>query len=315
MPEAKPDYEMQTHAGELREFVFPLGTRFVRFYALPDGADAWFLVDAGLPGHYNAVLDAGDLPGKITAILITHADADHLGSVAEVLQRFPECELLCHALDQAWCEDHDRLVAERYGCAQKPYGYGYPEAVQVALRDACGDDFKITKTLLPGETLNINGVDWLVLHLPGHSLGHIAIWNADEAVLVGGDAILGYGPPDASGAVSMPPTHQFIRHYLSTIEFLSQLEVSQAFFAHWKPMNATGFQRLVAESAEVVSRDLKWLMGQPTNADSFEALLDGINAAHSCWDSAENGHYQYALLGYLEYLAEHGIQFSLKTIR
>lgn len=313
MPELENSFQVDEQVG-VRCFTFPMGVRSVRFFALPDGDDAWTLVDCGLPGHVTEVLDAGDLKGRISRVIITHADADHLGSVAEILQRFPECKVLCHPLDRAWCEDHDLMVSERYGCAAVPYGYAYPEEVQAALRGASGHDFSVTNLVDAGDILRIGDKTWQVLHLPGHSPGHIGLYSSTDGVLLGGDAVLGDGPPDASGAPSMPPTHQFIRDYLSTLCLLEALPIQHALFAHWPAMNAEALREFIQRSRRVVARHLAWLVNRLNAPASFEELLEELNARESCWAESENAHFQYALVGYLDYLREHGIQCDLKSI-
>ncbi len=307
MSKRQPNYRLEEHAGGLREFVFGMGIRTVRVFALPNGDKGWVLIDGGLCGHLNEILEGDDLPGHVDGIVITHADADHIGGVAEAKESFRDCEVICHELDRAWCENHDQLVAERYGCARAEYGFAYPEEVREAMRTACGDDFRVTRTVAAGSSLAIGGKSWRVLHLPGHSPGHIGLWQEKERVLIGGDAVLGYGPPDVKGAASMPPTHQFIREYLSTLQFLAQLPVEQAYFAHWEPLNADGLRQLIRESHAVVARDLAWLLEGPAGSMSFEQLLDGMNDTFACWDESERAHYQYALVGYLDYLREHGV--------
>ncbi|WP_309384361.1 MBL fold metallo-hydrolase [Cerasicoccus frondis] len=313
MPELGSAYLVEDTLG-LRCFTFPMGVRTVRFFAMKDGPEQWTLIDCGLPGHVTSVLDEGQLPGRITRVILTHADADHIGGVAELLARFPNCEVCCHPLDCVWCANHDLLVRERYGCARKQYGFGYLIEIQDAFRAACGDDFQISCLLNAGDTLAIGGVVWRVLHLPGHSLGHIGLYSSTDGVLLGGDAVLGDGPPDASGAPSMPPTHQFIRDYLSTLCLLEALPIQHALFAHWPAMNAEALREFIQTSRRVVARHLAWLVNRLNAPASFEELLEELNARESCWAESENAHFQYALVGYLDYLREHGIQCDLKSI-
>jgi glyoxylase-like metal-dependent hydrolase (beta-lactamase superfamily II) len=64
---------------------------FVNLYFLGT-ADAWVLIDAGLPGSADAIIEAasdrfgkGNLP---QAIILTHGHFDHVGSLAQLLDKW-----------------------------------------------------------------------------------------------------------------------------------------------------------------------------------------------------------------------------------
>lgn len=299
----------------LNAFEFPIGARTVRFYGIFDElSKTWTLIDCGLAGHPVEVLESGDLEGTVARIIVTHADADHIGGVAEVVERFPGCEVLCHEFDRAWCEDHDLLVAERYGCAQASYGFSYPEPTRIAFREACGDNFAVTRSLRAGDLLRLGKLNWRILHVPGHSPGHIALYSESKGWLVGGDCVLGGGPPSADGLPSMPPTHQFIGDYVSTLELIRSLELTTAYFAHWRPLNNVDLLDLIEKSRLVIAEDLEWLQKKRGDKASFESLLAGLNARGNTWDPSENAHYQYALVGYLDYLQQHGYEWKVYNL-
>ncbi len=295
----------------------PLGDRRLNVYALEhDGA--WALFDAGVPGMVSGRVARGDLTGDITLLVVSHADADHLGDTAALRDLFPHLRILCHARDCRWIENHDALVRERYDHARPRYGYGYPPEVLSVLRRLCGRDVRIDATLEDGATLRIGPREWRVLHVPGHSPGHLALWHEPDGVLLLGDAVLGFGPPGDGGRASMPPTHQFIDDYLRTIDRLAGLPVRLALSGHWPPLDGALFGRLLQESRACVERDLEALLDACSGTSMRFADLIGVLNDHSrSWSLSEDAGYSFALVGYLEYLTgqrrlreEPGMEYS-----
>ena len=285
------------------QIIEPLGCRSLRWHALIDGDD-FSLVDTGLPGSVCRWLDSGQAPtGKLRQVFFTHADADHIGDGHALQDRYPATEFLAHGADRTWIEDHDRLAQERYDHGRAVYGFSYHVEVLQSLRDACGPDFSITSEVREGDFTEAGGRQWEILHVPGHSPGHISLWNSANGILIAGDCVLGEGPPDEGGTPSMPPTHQFIDDYLATIQRLKTLPIQLALTAHWPMMNGAEFQQFLHTSESVVHRDLETVKSaQGLGITEFEPLLRLLNESHGSWGENEYAHYSYALSGYLEYL-------------
>ena len=49
--------------------------------------------------------------------------------------------------------------------------------------------FKVDRKLKGGETLDIGGLSWEVLHIPGHSAGSVALYDRVQKVLIPGDVV------------------------------------------------------------------------------------------------------------------------------
>lgn len=56
--------------------------------------NACYLIDVG---NSNAVLKVLEKDQKIKAIFLTHAHYDHIGGIEEIMNRFPDCIIYCHA--------------------------------------------------------------------------------------------------------------------------------------------------------------------------------------------------------------------------
>lgn len=151
----------------------------------PSGNDL-SLVDPGLVGKGGYKLDAmkraGMDPRNIRRVLMTHTHMDHIGCLAEILAAVPEAELWVHREEGVPLQTgDDRSV---YGMdmfkemCRMQYGIG-PDAFR----------FKVHRLLEGGETLEIGGLAWEVLHIPGHSLGSIGLYCKALGLLIPGDVV------------------------------------------------------------------------------------------------------------------------------
>lgn len=288
-----------------------MGPRRLACYVLDDG-EACTIFDAALPGTIVQWIDAGACAKPVTRLVISHADADHVGDAAGLRARFPQIDVQCHPLDRRWIEDHDLLVAERYGEACARFGFGCAGA-QGALRAMCGANVVVNTLVDDGDQLVIGARRWEVLHVPGHTLGHIALWDALGGVLLLGDAVLGLAIPDIGGRPSMPATHRYIADYLATIDRLMRMPVRLALSAHWPALDGAAFRELLEQSRACVERDLETIVSAYGTGESaaaggraFAELVHLLNERHRLWPASEDGHYAFAAMGYVEYLAERG---------
>lgn len=151
------------------------------------------LIDAGFPGQTDeivkAIAGAGFSADKLTHIIITHQDMDHIGCVTDLLKIAPSAKVMAH-IDEApyidgrktpiklaaMLENYDSLPEDRKAwCDKMKEGY---------------DNRKIpvSRTLSDGEVLPIcGGIE--VIHTPGHTPGHICLFLRESGVLVSGDAV------------------------------------------------------------------------------------------------------------------------------
>lgn len=136
------------------------------------------LVDTGFgPSRREAVKAAG----KVDVIINTHFHIDH----AYGNQFFPEAQIWAHALDAPALRSPEQFMAYTgfYGIREFPDFPGGPPA-QV-----------VDKELVDGEVLAFEDIELKVIHTPGHTPGHISLFEPKSGILFSGDIDLSpFGP-------------------------------------------------------------------------------------------------------------------------
>ena len=174
-----------------------------------DGADT--LVDCGIaaaatedgdPGPdgtaaLSAALHAcGSSVERIARLVVTHAHIDHFGLAGEVVRRSGG-ELWMHRrteLDIAKYADPADAV-DRRELMLADHGF-YGAELTEASRGLCDwlpvmPSIGRPSTLLDGgERFTAADRTWEVVHTPGHSPGHVCLWNAADRLLCSGDHLL-----------------------------------------------------------------------------------------------------------------------------
>ncbi len=217
-----------------------LGERFMCQYLLV-GEERMVLVDTGLAGTPEAVIvpyleGVGLSAQDVDEVIISHADVDHCGGNRALKEMNPRLRFSCGEADRAWVESNERMMAEIYGWSE-PYGFGLDEEAKAWIRTELGGDAPVDAGLRGGETLRL-GPDRRIelLHLPGHTPGHLGIWDQrnDAAIII--DAALEAGIYDREGNLLQPPRYFDAAAYRSTIRRLRSLRPGYLLSAHYPVM-------------------------------------------------------------------------------
>ena len=151
--------------------------------------DGVTVVDAGLPGHWKDLVDEltslGLSPADVKGVVLTHGDADHIG-FAERLRRDHGVPVFVHAAD-----------AERARTGAKPkVAAGSMRLVPTlgffayALRKRAVPTTYVSEVVEvhDGDVLELPGAP-VVIGLPGHSPGSIAVHVPSADAVFVGDAL------------------------------------------------------------------------------------------------------------------------------
>ena len=124
------------------------------------------LIDPG--GEVDRLMEAVEkLNVNITAIWLTHGHMDHTGGAAESKRRL-NCEIIGPHKDDQFLLDE-----------LKPGMYGINEA----------ESFTPDRYLSEGDTLELDGLKFNILHCPGHSPGSIVMHQPDMSFAIMGDVL------------------------------------------------------------------------------------------------------------------------------
>jgi glyoxylase-like metal-dependent hydrolase (beta-lactamase superfamily II) len=185
-------------------------------------------------------------------VLNSHADVDHYGGNAAIKNAAPQAIFLAHELDVPWIENTEKIMRERYGW-YAPHGLDYEPDVVVWLRDALGPDVPTDVHLRAGERIRLGPrLTVEVLHLPGHTPGHIGLWDPASRTAVVMDAVLGRGLLDLDKNVIHPPPYFEIEPYLNTARALQALAPQRLLTAHYDVMEGEEVDRFLADTIAFV---------------------------------------------------------------
>lgn len=215
-----------------------LGPRFMAQYLIV-GEDRSVLVDTGLSSTPDDALAPAlsSLTVEPDLVLISHADLDHCGGNRRIRELYPSALLACHELDRRWIESNTAMLAENYRW-HEIYGFQpLDEAEQQERLELLGGDAPVDVGLRGGETIRLgSGRRFDVLHLPGHTYGHIGLWESASRVAIIIDAALLDGIYDRAGNKLIPPRYYDAEAYRETIRLIRALEPELLLTAHYPVM-------------------------------------------------------------------------------
>lgn len=233
-----------------------LGPRFMCQYLL-DGSEHALLVDTGLARTPADVIVPylEQVGAEPDLVLTSHADVDHCGGNRAIADRFPGSLFLCHELDRRWIESNEALLHENYLWHE---AHGFDEPDEQARREIladCGGDTPIDVALQGGETILL-AHDWRieVLHLPGHTLGHLGLWDPRSRAAIMIDAVLSDGIYDRAGNKLIPPRYYDAEAQQETIRRLIALEPELLLTAHYPVMHRREAQTWLRDAQAFTER-------------------------------------------------------------
>lgn len=189
----------------------------------------------------------------LTWLLITHPDGDHCGGMAEIKRRHPNVRIACGDADRQLVESPDYLFTFRYDAYRRDHGLFYDEAVATEIRNCFSGEQRVDLTFVGGESVQLGSRRPLeIWHLPGHSHGHIGVYDTRNRALYYGDAIQGRGYQSVHGEWKLCPTYLYVDDYLDTIRAIECSAVNMIVGCHWPIWKGEQIEKFCAESREFV---------------------------------------------------------------
>lgn len=254
----------------------PWALNHVHCYAVADG-EGWTIIDSALASpaaeeHWREALAQLGHP-RIRRLVITHYHPDHITGGAGLVRLVEPDEIVQGAYDrqlaQRVYEDPDDLARlERYFLEQ-----GMPPEITT---DAIADESSYlvppaepTRLVEEGDTVELGGEGFRVLHLPGHADGHIVLLGERTGRMFGGDVLLQKITPNIGRWHDTLPDP--LGRYFETLRRLSELAPAVVYPGH---------QRLI-EDAPARAAEIREHHRLRLDAHE-EALRGGAVTPHDC---------------------------------
>lgn len=106
---------------------------------------------------------------KIVAVWLTHGHLDHAGAAAEIAE-ITGCPIIGPHKDDQWLLDDIEAQGAKYGIAD-------------------GRNVTPDRYLVEGDELELDGHKFGIVHCPGHTPGHVVIYNRQGAFCFVGDVL------------------------------------------------------------------------------------------------------------------------------
>jgi glyoxylase-like metal-dependent hydrolase (beta-lactamase superfamily II) len=216
--------------------------------------DGYVLVDCGwdlpvvLEALQAALAEAGISLDAVRRLVVTHYHPDHYG-LAGTLVRLGRPRLLMHRLDWAYVRDTisdtSRLAHDSSKWLDRN-GFEQPVSSEEQRTFERAARFTIVapdEQLEDGSVIDLGRHQLRVVWTPGHTPGHICLWDAERGFLLTGDHVLQPITPNVS--LWGPDAGNPLGDFLASLRKVAELDADLVLPAHGEPF--LGLKRRVAE--------------------------------------------------------------------
>ena len=116
---------------------------------------------------------------ELQAIALTHAHMDHVGGVAALKRRKPTAEVILHEGDEPLY----------LGLREQPAWLGIPRTEWARFGFDYDEPPPVERRWTDGETYTVGRLEFRVIHCPGHTPGHVVLFEPSERVVFVGDCL------------------------------------------------------------------------------------------------------------------------------
>ena len=276
------------------------------------------LLDAGCASTVDeyivpALAELGLGPVDLDLLLITHCDVDHQGGTHGLRQANPSLWVCCGRLDVPLVSDPAALIAERYHAYVADHGISPDDATVAWMHEEAGEAERVDLGLVGGEVIGLgSGWNLRVLHVPGHSPGHLAVYDERSGALFSADCLQGSVYLGLDGSPKLCPTYTHVEEYLATAALVESLAPAELYGSHWPVQRGPEVFAFIDESRDYVHR-LDELVGSSLDAQplTLAALIEQVNQRlDRPWPPELRGELVYSLPGHAQWLIARGLAAS-----
>jgi glyoxylase-like metal-dependent hydrolase (beta-lactamase superfamily II) len=219
---------------------------FVNVYLIEDG-DGFLMVDTGwntdasFSALHNALIKSGHNFQSIKQILITHIHPDHYGMAGRI-RELSGATIAMHNMEKDLIQSRYVNMSELLHQTDRlMINNGVPEEEVVKLRNISIDVLNYVvpsqpdKILHTGDIITAGTFKFYVLWTPGHSSGHVCLFEPQKKVLLSGDHILPKITPNVS--VNPQTIDNPLGRYMQSLEEIKELDVDITLPGHGEPFH------------------------------------------------------------------------------
>lgn len=233
---------------------FPKPLDTVNCYLLTDSKAAVLVDTAAAPweatDHVGLLLaHAGVRPQEVTSIVLTHCHRDHSDGAA-ALQQLTGAPVVMHPAERFTLAEAEGRSSNNGALSEWMVGHGVSSAMAEEMAVAfrwTAPEAGINRELVDdGDEIAVGSSRWVVVHTPGHTPGHLCLYQPEGGVLVTGDHVL----PNESSNISVRPDQPYdpLGAYLRALERVLALRPVLCLPGHGEPFG---------DLSEVVGRQLQ----------------------------------------------------------
>ncbi|WP_315080951.1 MBL fold metallo-hydrolase [uncultured Clostridium sp.] len=153
------------------------------------------LIDCGYPNFLTLIEESAIENGidlsKLTKLIITHHDFDHMGSAADFKRKYPNVKILSSIIDEKYINGKEKslrlqqaeLIYDKLPEEQKEGAMNFQKMLESI------ENIEVDMLLKDGDKF-----DWCggmeIIETPGHMPGHISIYVKESKTLISGDALV-----------------------------------------------------------------------------------------------------------------------------
>ena len=210
---------------------------------LIEGAEGWFMVDTGwyTPDAFSSLKTGLNSLGialtDINTMVVTHVHPDHFGLAGKIKQLSPRTKLLTHRWESDLIESRYVKFSElRDAMANMLQHHGVPSSDLLTLGEASFPALQFVTVTFPdrvlygGEIISTGFYDLEIIWTPGHSPGHICLYEPQNQLLFAGDHILPNISPNVSYHVQSGDNP--LGDFIYALQKIQNLQVTKVLPAH-----------------------------------------------------------------------------------
>lgn len=190
----------------------------------------------------DALAEHGLKFSDLDQVVITHHHVDHIGLAGTIAQE-SDVDIICHPWCAPFIEQQKQTTNYIVGYIGNIYDQaGVPREIQARLKGS-GDWYdklgtyqaQVTRTVDEGATLAMGGINWQVMHTPGHAGDLICFYDPETHILLANDHLI---KAISSNPILEPPqTPDLPRpkrliEYIYHLQRVADLEIEIAYSGH-----------------------------------------------------------------------------------